>query len=196
VSIATDAEVSRPRNQGHLGLAAREARKRGDVDALLHILAGTDRIGRLAAAQDLGELRDTRAVVPLVRCLQASDELLQVSALKALARIGDRSVLQDVFDVATGDEPLGVRATASETLGRLGDERAAGLLGAILAGKPNPYPRSYRRWAAKLLIDLYGAEAIPHLEAARAKGGLLERWRVKRAISALRRMRNTAGPIG
>jgi HEAT repeat protein len=114
--------------------AAREARNRGDVETLLRILVNGDRIGRLAAAQDLGELKSKRAVQPLLRFTQASDELLQVSALKALAKIGDGAAAPEVFALASSDEPLGVRATAAETLARIGDDRAIGLLAAIAAG--------------------------------------------------------------
>lgn len=167
--------------------AAREARKRGDVDFLLRILVNGDRIGRLAAAQDLGSLRSTRAVEPLLRCIRASDELLQVSALKALGKIRDRSVAAEVFEVAASDESLGVRATAAETLARLGDQRAADLLAAILMGGAGKrHARSYRRWAAKLLAELYGAGAIQHLEVAKEQAGPLERWQLGLTVRRLR----------
>ncbi len=181
-------------DQKHPGIAAREARERGDVDFLLSLLTDTHRLGRLAAAQDLGELRSKRAVGPLVRCLQAADEGLQVSALKALAKIGDRSVVPEVFEVATGEDSFGVRATAAETLGRLDDRRAASVLGAMLGERDSPYPRSYRKWATKLLVELGGTEAIPHLEAARSGAGLLGRWRLRRAVNALRKLERTHVP--
>jgi HEAT repeat protein len=189
-----DAEGSRL--DDHPGLAAREARKRGDVDSLLDLLAHTDRIARIAAAQDLGALKSTRAVGPLVRCLQANDELLQVSALKALANIGDRSVVQDVFDLATGNEPPGVRATAAETLGRLGDRRAIAVLSTILSESTNPYPRSYRKRAAKLLLEFRGTEALPTLEAATAGAGPMTRLRLKRIIKILKRYDEAAAGAG
>jgi HEAT repeat protein len=171
-------------------LAAREARSSGDVEALLQILAHGDRIGRLTAARGLGSLQSTKAVRPLIRCIRANDELLQVSALKALAQIGDQGAVADVFEVATWDESLGVRATAAETLARLGDDRAPELLGSILVGEQDElHSRSYRRWAVKLLVESVGARAIPHLEAAKERAGPLERLQLRLAITALKRSR-------
>jgi HEAT repeat protein len=172
----------------HSTVAAYEARQRDDVDFLLRLLASGDQLGRSAAAQSLGDLRSERAVEPLVRCLQATDEGLRVSALKALAKIGDTSVVPQVFEIATGEDSFGVRATAAETLGRLGDRRAASVLGAMFRESDSPSPGSYRKWAVKLLVELGGTEAIPDLEAARTGVGPLGRWRLRRAITALRRL--------
>jgi HEAT repeat protein len=156
-----------------------------DIDPLLIRLADTDRRTRIVALYDLGETRSVRAVLPLIRCLQASDEIMQCGALKALAKFGDTSVVPEVFEVATGGETVGVRATAIETLAALGDRRAVGLLGALMREASSPH--SYRKWATKLLVELDGTEAIPDLRASIEPAGALERWRLRRAIAALRR---------
>jgi HEAT repeat protein len=172
-------------NNWNLSLAAREARERGDFDFLLSLLRDTDWLGRSAAAQNLGELGDPRAVPPLLKCLQAKDEGLRVVALKALARIGDPSAIPDIHSIATSDDTFGVRSTAAETLGRLGDPRAGKLLGMLLSDPANPWPRSSRKWVAKVATEIGAADAIPYLEAAKRGAGPLGRWRLKRAIRAL-----------
>ncbi len=191
------AKASRPRatvpliaDPNHPVIAARNARDRGDVDSLVALLADTDQLARWAAAQNLGDLGDPRAVGPLIRCLQAADPGLQISALKALARIGDPTVTEEVFDVASGDAPFGVRAEAAATLGSLGDARAAKLIGAMLREPDNPYPRGTRKWATKLLVELNGTDAIADLLAARSGAGVVGRWRLWRAIRSLNRSRD------
>jgi HEAT repeat protein len=171
----------------HSTVAAREARERDDVDYLLRLLTDADPLGRSAAAQNLGDLRSERAVAPLVRCLQAVDSGLQVSALNALAKIGDKSAVPEIYEVATGEESFGVRAAAAEALVRLGDRRAVNVLGAMLREPDNPHPRSSLKWATKLLVELGGAEAIPDLEAAKLGTGLVGKWRLRSAVAALRR---------
>lgn len=171
--------------QKHLGLEARAARERGDVDRLLDLLSSTDRIARLAAAQDLGALRSARAVKPLVRCLQANDELLQVSALKALAKIGDNSSIPDVYLAAIEGASAGVRATAAETLAALGDRRAVRIVAAMLNEPNNPYPRSHRKWAGKLLVELRGTEALSELRTSLSQASFSRRWEIRRVVRQL-----------
>jgi HEAT repeat protein len=181
--VSTD----RPR---HARLLASDARKRGDVDALLQLLSGTDQGGRQSAVYNLGEMRAARAVTPLVRCLQANDVILRVGALKALAKIGDRSVAADVFDVATNtSQTFGVRMEAASALASLGDPRGAQLIRSMLWATDNPYGVRYRRWAAKRLAELLAIDAIPDLEEAKVGAGLIGRWRLRRAIKTLRRVR-------
>ena len=156
-----------------------------DVDALVIRLADTDRVTRLVALYDLGETRSVRAVRPLIRCLNASDEIIQSGALKALAKIGDTSVVPDVFEIATGEAPVGVRATAIETLAALGDTRAAGLLGRLVREEASSTSFN-TKWATNLLVELGGTDAIPDLEASVKSAGALRRWRLRRAIAALR----------
>jgi HEAT repeat protein len=71
-----------------------EACKRGDLQALVNLLADLDQLTRCAAAQQLGDLGDPAAVKPLVRTLQASDDGLRISAAKALAKIGEPAAIR------------------------------------------------------------------------------------------------------
>jgi HEAT repeat protein len=118
--------------------------------------------------------------------LQANDELLQVSALKALAKIGDGVVSDAVFEVATTDDSFGVRSTAAETLARLGDQRAFPLIVAPLLDGSAPHPRGYGKWATGLLVELHAREALPDLERASLTAGPVGRRRINAAIRSLK----------
>jgi HEAT repeat protein len=165
-------------------LAASRARKAGDVDFLLGLLTSTDRFGRIAAAQHLGDLRARRAVDPLLRCLNASDDLMRVSAIKALGNIGDGGAA-DIIVASTGNhESASVRLTAAEALLALGDSRANDVLIAMVQDDPED-PQA-RRWAARKLAKIGAAEAIPALEAAVQTASVMERWRLLLTIRRLR----------
>jgi HEAT repeat protein len=119
--------------------------------------------------------------------LNAKDEMLQVSALKALAAIRDPTAIPPVREIAREDSSsFGVRATAAETLARLGERDGLRLLAATLRDADCPYPRSARRYAIRVLLELRGVEAIPDLEAAMPTAGSVGRWRLRRAIRKLR----------
>jgi HEAT repeat protein len=193
-------------------LDAVEARKRGDLQALLDLLADTDLMTRWAAAQQLGRLGNPAAVAPLVRALQANDDGLRVSAAKSLAMIGDHAALPALIEAATNDPASGVRVTAVDALAVLGDPRGVELL-VSLALDPAPaiiatstrYQRpaeggrlfarfistrdneiaQTRRWALKRLRELRATEALPRLEAAprpRPVRTRLALWRTLRAL--------------
>lgn len=173
----------------HPGLAARDARRRGDVGVLVSYLTSTDRIARLAAAQELGELRSREGLPHLIRCLRAADDGLKISALKAIGKIGDLGAASQVHELATSDEePFGVRSTAAETLGRLGDRRGVTILAELLRAPDNPYPHSYRKWMIKQLVSLEGTEAIPILEVAGRTEGFRGRIQLRVAIRRLGRL--------
>jgi hypothetical protein len=174
-------------NRVHARLLARDARKRGDLEALLDLLAGTDKGGRRSAVYELGELRDARAVGPLIRCLQANDQLMRVGAIKGLAKIADPIAASDLYGVAAGDGSVGVRMEAAFALGLLNDHRGAELICSMIWEENNPYGRRYRRWAARRLVELRAVEAVSQLEKAKHGAGLIGRWYLRRAIKALKR---------
>jgi hypothetical protein len=172
-------------NRVHPRLLARDARKRGDLEALLDLLAGTDKGGRQSAVYELGELRDARAVAPLIRCLQANDQLMRIGAIKGLAKVGDPIAVPDLYDVAAGNDSVGVRMEAAFALGVLSDARGAELIWE----ENNPYGRRYRRWAARRLMELRAVDAVPELEKAKHGAGLIGRWYLGRATRTLKRER-------
>jgi HEAT repeat protein len=167
--------------------AARKARVEGDVDALLVMLADTDRVVRLAAVANLGDPRFTRAIPALLRCLQSRDENLRVGAVNALADVCDRRAVGHVLDVAANDDGFMVRIAAMSALARLGDRRVIPLIRAALK-RPEKSPHWTRRWAADKLAQLRAVETIPDLEEARHGAGLFARWHIRQAIRQLNRL--------
>jgi HEAT repeat protein len=142
---------------------------------------------------NLGEMQTPRAVEPLIRCLQSSDEIVRVGALKALAKIGDPRAVPAVYEVATGRDAFGVRVDAVSTLGTLRDRRAVPLIVAMLAEEDCPHPGWYQKWAAKRLIEMKATEAIPNLVEARRHARMFGRWHLSRAVEALKEIeRNPA----
>jgi HEAT repeat protein len=168
---------------------AREAAERGDVETLLDLLSSTDRWDRMAAVAHLGQTPDSRVIAALVRGLSSKDEPILIGALKALARIGDNSVTADVYEIATrADIGYPVLATALSTLGALGDPRAGALITVAMARTDLPRARWRAKWAAKELVALNATRAIEDLERARSWKDPITRWRLDRAIKALKRL--------
>ena len=64
--------------------AARDLREAGAVDALIEGLAANDADTQMAAARELGQLRDPRALEPLGRVALSDNVLLASSAISAL----------------------------------------------------------------------------------------------------------------
>lgn len=189
------------RERAYRGAEARTAGKRGDVSLLLDLLGDGDRMTRVAAANELGEMGDVRAVGPLVGRLHSTDELLRLAALKALGRLGDQSAVSALYEAAISDESFGARCNAVEALLELGDRRAYLVLCEMLreeapySGSFSPSPRSFRRWALGLIVEGCAVETLPALTAMRAELGLLSGRQLRRAIKALRqRGCETASP--
>ena len=193
----------RPPNPSYL---AREARKRGDTSYLIGMLTDTEWLARASAAQELGKLGDSAGVAPLVCCLRADDDLLRTSVVKALAKIGDRSAVPALFDVATTDPASSVRHAAIDALASIGDPRGIEML-AQLAVDPSRLDegadrtfkvsvtdsshvtissRRLRSWAFKRLRELHAVEAAPLLERSRPPRSLLLRLQLRRTLRALR----------
>lgn len=153
--------------------ASTEARVRGDLSELLRLLADTDRVTRLGAAQELGKLGDPAGVAPLIRTLQANDDLLRNSAIKALARIAQPEVIPALLETATTDPAWSVRVCAIDALATLDNDEGLAMLEQLAADpvpliatasryfNPRP-PFSTRRsairhtkdWAVKRLREL------------------------------------------
>jgi HEAT repeat protein len=163
----------------------------GDVDFLLNLLTSTDRFGRIAAAQRLGDLRSRRALEPLLRCLNASDELMRVSALRALAKIGDGRAADAIAAIGENDDSFPVRLTAAEALVALGDDRDREVLIQMIRDAPRSDHRA-RKWALRKLVEIRATEAIPALESAKEAASGLDRLRIMRALRRLRSVDRSA----
>jgi HEAT repeat protein len=174
----------------HAGLAAREARRRGDVEFLISLLTtNPEKRARVAAARQLGKLGNPDGVPALIRALQVTDQAVKMAALRALAEIGDARGIDSVFDVATHpSESFDVRGTAAHALLRLNDPRGVSALAALFDVENVKYRASFMKWAARLLVEAKGVEALPKLRAARSTVRGLNRLRLDRAIRTLERI--------
>lgn len=169
----------------HPARAASQAGRDGNIDVLLKLLVDPDKAARETAAYELGKLRSLRAVPSLVRCLRASGEGLQLMALGALATIGDESVSQDVYEVATNDASFRVRATAVSTLVALGDRRTGAVVMSMLDDPAARKAGRFGKWSLEVLVASGCAAAIPALRERADTSGFLQRRRIRRAIAAL-----------
>ena len=96
---------------------------------------------RYLVARRLGEIRDRRAVGPLITALQdphlppnldGAEYALRVDAALALADIGDRQATEPLIHALQTDSECRVRSYAAVALRRLGDRRAVdALIGAL-----------------------------------------------------------------
>jgi HEAT repeat protein len=147
------------------------AERPDDVEFLINAL--TDPGMRLSAAHKLGTLKVTDAVPALIRNTRVRTDIDRNAAVWALGRIGDRSAVPALREVATEDEAVNVRMNAIESLALLNDRVGIELL-TELARDPEKalegtsryldLPamrtitksrlRSTRRWAAKRLKEI------------------------------------------
>jgi len=176
-------------------LAVHRAREAGDLDYLIDCLATGDRIGRVAAAGALGDLRIRRSVDALLRCTRAHDWFLRGAAVEALGKIGDVGVSDRIAEIGEEDESLFVRLRAAEALAALNDPRASSVLIGVATGEAKNsshwedgmVERGARQAALKRLVSLGADEALPSLRAAARRGRLSDRVRTRVAIWRLSR---------
>lgn len=153
------------------------------ADHLIGALGDSDPEMRCRAAEVLGELRDDRAVEPLLAALD-DDRAVRVAAVEALGRIGDPRAIEALLGFVNGeDKRLGV--VAARALGELGDSRALPELVAAL-GTVTQFDVDASR-CAQLVESLEGLKATSALIDAMR----LDNWRVRSFASmALGRMHN------
>lgn len=104
-------------NLGELNVKILKMRK--DVDGLIKVL-GTGRHpeSREEAAEALGEIRDPRAVDPLIAALNDRNPEVREEAAEALGKIGDPRAVEPLTGLL-GDPRREVREKAEKALGRL-----------------------------------------------------------------------------
>jgi bilin biosynthesis protein len=112
----------------------------------------------------LGELKNPRAVYPLVLTLHDEDRTVRDFSAGALGKIGDRRAVKPLIHALQSDDYLGTRMAAAEALGKIKDPQAVEPL--INALKDTaPYVRQN---AAVALEKLGDPRALQALEAAAA----------------------------
>lgn len=123
-------------------------------------LVSEDSGTREQAARKLGEIKDSRAVKPLIAALKDSSSYVRHAATKALEKIGDERAVEPLI-AALKDSDSGVRWAATGALGKIGDERAVEpLIAALKDGK-----REVRKAAAMALGKIGDTRAIEPLIA-------------------------------
>ncbi|MCX6630110.1 MAG: HEAT repeat domain-containing protein, partial [Candidatus Solibacter sp.] len=90
--------------------AARDLREAGAVDALVAGLAGGDADAQMAAAHELGELRDPRALEPLGRAALSDNVLVASSAIAALGAYEPEAALPHLLRAAGQSGVSGIAA--------------------------------------------------------------------------------------
>jgi HEAT repeat protein len=110
--------------------AARDLRQAGAVDALLEALAGSDADTQMAAARELGELRDPRALNALGSVALSDNVLLASSAVSALGAYEGTAALPYLLRAAGQPGVSGV--TALELAARSHDPAALALARQVL----------------------------------------------------------------
>jgi bilin biosynthesis protein len=93
---------------------------------LIGALADEDPAVRQEAARELGRLRDSRAIAPLISCLEDRNERVRWAAADSLLEMGEAAV--EPLLQALEFEDKYARAEAAGVLGRMKDERAIGPL--------------------------------------------------------------------
>ena len=106
-------------------LAAERLAKIGDshaVPGLIRALNKEDHgfIVRMRAAHALGELRDSRAVEPLIECLEDDESCVRRTAAEAIGKCGDGRGVEPLIR-SLYDEDWNTRIEAMTALGLLGD---------------------------------------------------------------------------
>lgn len=99
-------------------------KKRESVEPLIHAMKReTDKDILMLIIGTLGLLRDTRAVLPLIRMTKNRDHHVQSKAIITLGEIGSTGAVEPVIN-ALKNENMVVRKSAALTLGKIGDPRA------------------------------------------------------------------------
>jgi HEAT repeat protein/predicted RNA-binding Zn-ribbon protein involved in translation (DUF1610 family) len=93
-----------------------------NVTALVRALNYRDRFGsvRYAAREALVELRDSRAVEPLIKALENKNDEMRNAAAEVLGELGDPRAVEPLIKVLE----KGAYYTVAKALGQLGDSRA------------------------------------------------------------------------
>lgn len=121
------------------------------LDALLDILLLKEKVKynitkkedyvnvRCLATKAIANLKDTKAVLPLLYCLNNKDEhyKLRLDCAEALGKIGDKYAVTPLIDVVSdeNEKSVYIRESAAHALGMLGDVRAVDSLVNILENK-------------------------------------------------------------
>ena len=164
---------------------------------LIEALKREDREIRSLAAYLLGNIRERKAVLPLISLLKDADLRVRWEAIRALGKIGDSRAIPALLEILSEGDG-GIRVMAVEAIGRVArkEGRSDKRIFTALLKTLKDENRYVRYAAAGELADLEDKRAIPVLIEALREGNEEIRWRAaerlgrignKRTIRALKR---------
>ena len=160
-----------------------------DVDRWIQDLQDPSSSVREAAAENLGDLGNTRAVGPLIKALSDTDSEVRGWAVYALGDLNDTRAV-DPLILALNDTAPNVRGYAALSLGQLGDTRAVDPLIQTLSAKDS----DDRASAAQALGELKDPRAVNPLILSLKDGNSDVRWCAAEALGKLNDTR-VVGPL-
>jgi HEAT repeat protein len=139
--------------------AARDLREAGAVETLVAALTDTGAETRIAAAHELGEMRDPKAIDALGAAALDENPLVSAAAIGALGAYEDKAAF-----------PLLLRAGALQQAARFHDPAVLPLARRVLASGD----AASQMIALSVLMDLGGKSDLPKLKEIAAKSEKLE----------------------
>ncbi|MFC1844243.1 HEAT repeat domain-containing protein [Thermodesulfobacteriota bacterium] len=116
--------------------SAEDLKSHNDAVGLIKKLSEKNPLVRLKAANALGEIKDARAVDPLIAILNDTDPVVRASAVRALGEIKDARAVDPLIGILNDTDP-DVRASAVQALSNIKDARAVDpLIGALKSYYP------------------------------------------------------------
>ena len=146
---------------GILIVAASHTNVGNKIDNLIQKLQNKHPHARAEAARELGNIKDARAVPPLINALNDSAAYVRAIAAESLGKIKDTSAVPLLIATLKGDQYIYVRQESAKALGKIKDARA---VTPLINALNDEYP-DVRDEAAKALIDI-GTPAIEPLDKA------------------------------
>lgn len=123
---------------------------------------------RCSAAQSLGKIGDSRAIIPLMSVLNNRDEnyRLRLAVAESLGRLGDDYAVKPLIDILADEREKSVylKESAVKALGMLGDIRAIEPLIDILESKRGI--RDKFNFLKEQIIEAVGRIGQPHRKAS------------------------------
>lgn len=148
-------------DQKRCGLARELVRagKREYAQVMLDILAGEDDYGHVHAAESLYKVNEIGDGKSMKSALHTENVKLKLMAAAALARKGDRKVLNVVRDVLASENSEDSR-TAAWILGRVGDDSDIPKIKARIPDAPDDLTKAYYQHSLAALGDEEGLAAL------------------------------------
>ena len=133
------------------------------TDPLINLLSDSSSLVRMRSIMALGRLGDSRAVEPLIALLSSPDEDIKIKAVLALGDLGDQRAVPYLSNLLTTEEMFSsIRIFSTESLGKIGGEKAILLLLSLLEDKDELVILE----AAKALGEMKELRAIQPLKTA------------------------------